>query len=670
MHRPARNSSSTISSSPSPSMPSSPLHFFSPKSRETPSSTPEPERRHNFSQSMMEENINNADLILTKWDINGSTYCKLESLFTGDRREAKAYLRSVRNLQKSMHFFLSEDSKSGTLVRAQNLMQIAMKRLQKEFYQILSRNRIYLDPETVSVSYRSSRLSTARSSTTSEDDDEITSTSDDAISEMVMADLKAIADCMISSGYAKECLKIYKLQRKSIVDENLYYLGVERLSLSQIQKLDWELIEMKLKKWLPAVKIAVNNLFNGERILCDHVFSSSPRIAESCFTDISTVGAMSLFGFPELVARSKKLSPEKIFQILDLYDSIAYLWPVIDSIFSFESSSDVKLQVVTSLIKLGEAVRSMLSDFETAIQKDVSKSPVPGGGIHPLTRYVMNYLVFLSDYNGIVSDIVADWPLTVQSPLPETYFSNPSSGDEEASVITVRLTWLILILLCKLDSRAELFNDVSLSYLFLANNLNYILKKVRNSKLKLLLGDQWLIQHEDKLKKYIANYERMGWFKVVESLSKLNQTADISPGLSSELFRGFNSVLADEFRKQAGWVVPDNKMRDEIKVSLAGKILPPYMAVYDRYRGAFGRRPEMEALIRYAPEDLSNLLWDLFFGVTTENSSTTSSPYRSGSSPSSSPSWSARSGLAGRLLQNCSRDICKRSSVHGLCSDM
>ncbi|XP_047308519.1 exocyst complex component EXO70H1-like [Impatiens glandulifera] len=630
MYSPARKSRT----SSSPSMPSSPLHFFSPMRGETPSSTP---GRHTFSASMMEENIDNAELIVTKWDIDGSSFSKLENLFTDDRKEAKAFLRSVRDLQKAMNYFASEDNKSGLLVRAQNLMQIAMKRLQKEFYMILSRNRSYLDPETVSVSVRSSTgTPTARSSVSDYEDyssdDEIRSSSD-SISEMVMADLKAIADCMISSGYTIECLKVYKLLRKSIVNESLYYLGVVGLSLSQIQKMDWELIEIKIKSWLSAMKIAMNTLFNGEKILCDYVFSSSPRIAESCFTEISKDGAMNLFQFPELIAKSKKLSPEKIFRILDIYDSIADSWPEIESIFSSGSISLVKTQAVTSLIKLGEGVRSMLSDFEIAIQKDLSKSPVPGGGVHPLTRYVMNYLVFLSDYSGVLSDIVADWPLTNQFPLPETYFSSPIPGEDEASVISVRLAWIVLVLLCKLDAKAELYKDVSLSYLFLANNLNYIVSKVRNSNLKLLLGEQWLLKHAGNVKKYAGNYERIGWSKVETPLLKLNQMTDNSPAVSGELLRGFNAAFEEAYRKQATWVVPDSKLRDEIKISLAGKIVPAYRNLYVKYRGIVG----FETLIRYAPEDLANFLSDLFFGV----SDSSSTPFHSHSSSSSSSSASS-----------------------------
>ncbi|KAK9228927.1 hypothetical protein WN944_021884 [Citrus x changshan-huyou] len=86
-----------------------------------------------------------------------------------------------------------------------------MKGLEREFYHMLKINGEYLDHESVSVS--SSRAS--RASFSDLEDYEVSETesriSDDAISEMervstaAMADLKAIADCMISAGYKKEC---------------------------------------------------------------------------------------------------------------------------------------------------------------------------------------------------------------------------------------------------------------------------------------------------------------------------------------------------------------------------------------------------------------------------------------------------------------------------------
>ncbi|KAL2579038.1 hypothetical protein AAZX31_15G041000 [Glycine max] len=100
-----------------------------------------------------------------------------------------------------------------------------------------------------------------------------------------------------------------------------------------------------------------------------------------------------------------------MFRTLDLYEAISENRQQIESIFSSESTSSIRSQVLASQTRLGEAVRTMLNNFESAIQKGSSKIPVPGGEIHPLTSYVTNYIAFL-----------ADWP---QNLLPESYYRSP-----------------------------------------------------------------------------------------------------------------------------------------------------------------------------------------------------------------------------------------------------
>ncbi|XWS53185.1 hypothetical protein CRYUN_Cryun11dG0136200 [Craigia yunnanensis] len=588
-----------------------------------------------FSETLVEENIEAAESIVTKWDSlsdNNSSCCNIASLFS-DQEEAKQYLSSIKGLQKAMQYLVSHQSSSEKLVRAQTLMQTAMKRLEKEFYQMLKSNKDYLDPESVST-HSSFRPSVSRSSFSDFEEEESENESRDEndlipeverVSLAAMADLRAIAEAMISVGYTKECIKIYKIIRKSIVDEALYHLGVEgTLTFQQIQKMEWEVLEVKIKNWLNAVKMAVKTLFLGERILCDHVFSVSPAIRESCFSEISKEGALALFGFPENVAKCKK-TPDKMFRILDLYEAVSDLWPEIESIFSFESTSTVRSTAVNSLIRLGDAVRTMLTDFETAIQKDSSKSTFPGGGIQPLTRYVMNYISFLADYSGILSDIVADWPLTTPSPLPESYFGSPDNEESISSPISVRLAWLILVMLCKLDGRATMYKDVALSYLFLANNLQYVVQKVRQSNLKLLLGDDWVTKHELKVKQYASNYERMGWSKVLASLPE-DPTAEIPVDQVKEHFRKFNLAFEEAYKKQSSWVVPDPRLRDDIKISLARRIVPIYKEFFETY-GGVQLRKEMwvESVVRYTPDDLGNYWSDLFYGSGSSGSVSSSS---------------------------------------------
>lgn len=598
--------------------------------------------RRNFSESMVEQSIEAASAIIMKWNPDTSTFAKVTSLFYHSKPEAMKFLRCVNDLQKAMHLLLPADPSSIRIVHAQNLMQIAMKRLQKEFYQILSMNRAHLDPESVSA--RSSRTS-ARSSTS---DFEIFDASpdrdvDDAlaardsisqveeVSSIAISDLRSIADCMISSGYAKECVSIYNIIRKSIVDEGIYRLGVEKMSSSRVNKMEWEVLDVRTKSWLEAVKVSMKTLFTGERILCDDVFGSSDSIRESCFAEISKEGATLLFGFPELVVKSKNSPPEKIFRVLDMYTAIAENWQVIESIFSFESTNIVRSLALNSLIRLGDSVRLMLADFESSIQKDSSKLVIPGGGLHPLTIDSVNYLSLLADYSNILTDILADWPPPEKSTLPDFYFNSPVSDDSSAPMITLHMAWLIVVLLCKLDSKAKHYKDVSTSYLFLANNLQHLVRRVRASNLQYLLGEEWIRKHEAKLKQFTASYERLAWGPVLESLPvPEKETAAMTQEEAKECFNRFNERFEEAYQKQRSCIVSDTNLRDEIKVSIAGKLVPAYREFYSTHSLMIRTREREDRnigwFVRFTPEDVGNYLSDLFFGMTnSENSSTTSS---------------------------------------------
>ncbi|KAK6943709.1 Exocyst complex subunit Exo70, C-terminal [Dillenia turbinata] len=583
----------------------------------SPASTPSP-RISNFEQS-----IQDAESMIMKWNTETSTFAKVTSLFHENRHEAKDYLKCVHHLQKTMHLIVSEDPSSELLVKAQNLMQIAMKRLQKEFYQILSSNRDHMDPESVSA--RSTQSSTSDSdSDNSPEDDEIRIVGDsisevERVSTVAMTDLRLIAECMISSGYSKECVKIYTIIRKSIVDEGIYRLGVDRLSFNQIPKMDWEVLEIKIKNWLEALKIAVKTLFNGERILCDYVFGASNSMRESCFAEITKEAAAHLFAFPEYVAKGKR-SPEKIFWALDMYSAMSNYWPEIESIFSYDSLSAVREQALTSYLKLSESVRTMLTEFESTVQKDPLKSPLPsGGGIHSLTLNTMEFISRLSNYWIALSEILAEDSPPAKSPLVASYFdSSDSDESSSAPAVSVKLAWLILVLLCKLDGKAEQYKDVALSYLFLANNLQHVISTVKSSNLQFVLGEDWITKHEMKVKQFASNYEKLAWGRVMTTFMDDSTVGIVTEDEAKEWFRRFNHEFEQACLKQSSWVIPDPRLRDPIKTSIAKKIVPKYRVMYETYRTLLGR------FVRFAPEDLGNHLSDCFFGYEESRSGTTS----------------------------------------------
>ncbi|CAL9168988.1 unnamed protein product, partial [Musa hybrid cultivar] len=625
---------SLLSSSPSP-QDGPQLHHLHRNHRRPVELSPS---RQTFSDRMMEDSIAAAEEIISKWGPEVEA-----SLFSGNgRAEADRFLRAASDLHRSMLFFTSPSAnsaaspatRSAVLFRAQSLLSAAMRRLERELHLLLSYHCRLLD----------SHCSSSPETSTIEDAAESITEMESAL-DVVMRDLRAVAEAMISAGYTKECVRVYKTVSKSFIDKSIRRLGFERLTQSQVQKLDGSALESRIRAWLAAAPIAFRILFSRERLLCDRIFAGSDAVRESCFADVARDAAAALLAFPESAARSKR-SPEKLFRILDLYDTLVVLWPDIESLFIFESTAAVRSQAVVSLLRLAEVARSTLADFEAAIERDASRSPVPGGDVHPLTRYVMNYLVFLADYELALDDIFADFPLQTPSPLLDSFFeaaavatsptsshSSPSSASTTISFegspwsssssaaarsISDRIAWLVLVLICKLDSKAELYREAALSYLFLANNIQYILRKVKESGLAPHLGDEWVARHGAKARHYAASYAQLAWAKVAAAIP-----ADVSGMEAEERMRGFNAALEAECRGQAGWVVvSDGGLREEVREAVAEMVVPAYRVFYERCRPMLrDSGAGSTAVVRFSPEDVSNHLNGIFSGSTGSGSS-------------------------------------------------
>nr|GMD28040.1 exocyst complex component EXO70A1-like [Ipomoea batatas] len=287
-----------------------------------PSSPP----HYTFCETLLADTIATVEPVIRKWDVQASaTIARISYLFRDSPVEAKQFLGCVDDLQRAMRFSVTHCSDSELLVRAQTLMQIAMKRASSQ-----------------------STVPDSEGDSPQEDGDVLDKVAGISIPDSAVADLKAIATCMIGAGYGKECAKVYNMIRKSVIDETLYHLGIENFNSSQIQKMDWEVLERKILNWQSCIRIAVKTHFLGERILCDEVFSAFDHIRESCFAEISKDGAINLFGFLELAAKYKKISIEKMFRYLDLHEAVSDLSPEIESIFSFDSTAAVKSQAAAT----------------------------------------------------------------------------------------------------------------------------------------------------------------------------------------------------------------------------------------------------------------------------------------------------------------------------------
>jgi exocyst complex component 7 len=411
--------------------------------------------------------------------------------------------------------------------------------------------------------------------------------------------VRSIVETMLSTGYGEECLTTYQSIRRSAVASQLNQLGFDLYTnrTRKLRKLKWEVLDNRIQSWIDASQKAVQSVFFHERQLSDKIFGGSAQsIRDSVFASIVSDMAGNFFSFPEFICKRAKRSPERLFRILDLYESLSDLIPDIESVFASEPASPVRANVMSSLTKLSVSIRMILYEFERSIQKDMKKPRTTHGGrVLPLTRYVMNYLLSLSDYEAPLRVILADMPVESDSTSVHSY----DSDDRYGSSVSVRISWLLLVLLRKLESMAEKYHDVALSYLFLMNNVNYMTKKVDNSILKESLGDEWVAVHMTKVRRYMEGHVRSGWAHVSAALPVKEEE-------SMERVKDFEMVFQKASKEREDWVIVDPGLRNEVRLLVESMLVPAYRGWYQIYRG------KME--VRFAPEDVQNQVLGLYEG--------------------------------------------------------
>ncbi|KAF6174285.1 hypothetical protein GIB67_040778 [Kingdonia uniflora] len=589
---------------------------------------------------------------ILQWDSSASEEARDRMIFQGDDRiEGDRYLQAVDSIQRSLASSTIEDG-DNTLNDA---IQIAMARLEDEFRHILitHTNPIIESadslPNSSNSSIRSSRVSSITRSDSSDEDysladdneeedhsfadnyvrgggeDSYRSSSTsihelDLIPYDAVNNLRSIADRMISAGYLRECIQVYGSVRKTAIDSSFRRLGIEKLSIGDVQRLEWNALESKIRRWIRAAKICVRVLFASEKNLCEQIFeslgSAGTAADDACFMEAVKGPAIQLFNFAEAISISRR-SPEKLFKILDLHDALDDLLPDINSVFGSKALESIRVQAAEILSRLAEAARGILSEFENAVQREPSKVLVPGGTLHPLTRYVMNYISLISDYKETLLELIVSEPSMRDSAVaaidvPEL---------ENRSALALHLIWIMAILQFNLEDKSKYYKDLSLAHIFMMNNIRYIVQKVKGSpELLEMIGDDYLRKLTWKFRQAATSYQRATWIRILYCLRDegLHVSGSFSSGVSKsalrERFKTFNSMLEEVHRIQSTWRIPDPDLREELRISISEKLIPAYRSFLGRFRGHIesGKHPEL--YIKYSVEDLETAVLDFFEG--------------------------------------------------------
>ncbi|KAJ8752620.1 hypothetical protein K2173_005509 [Erythroxylum novogranatense] len=580
-------------------------------------------KQESNSQSRMEE----AEKIIFRWD--PAAYCATNrsvSCWEDSPEEATEYLAAIDEVLELLDG-LSIQSDKEILDRAETAVQVAMSRLEEEFRHILISNTVPLDAERLYGSIR--RLPSSLVNNDAEIEEEFgsfgelecesscfhvrgASLGDDVCVDLIkigaVEELKEIAERMIRSGYEKECVQVYSNVRRDALDECLQILGVEKLSIEDVQKIGWTTLDEKMRKWVQALKVTVKVLLSGEKKLCEQIFCASDSAKEICFNETAKGCVMQLLNFGDAVAIARR-SSEKLFRILDMYDA---LLDVLLDLQLMVTDEFVCSEVKGVLAGLGEAAKGTFAEFENAVQGETSRKPMQGGEIHPLTRYVMNYVKLIVDYSETLNSLL-------EGDEDESHaFQNDDGDSAGMTPVARRLMALLSTMESNLEEKSKLYDHGAMQYIFLMNNILYVVQKVKDSDLIKILGDHWVRKRRGKIRQFATAYLRAGWSKALACLKDEGiggSVSNVSKVALKERFKNFNACFEEIYRVQTGWKVPDPQLREELRLSISEKVLPAYRAFVGRFGSQLESGKHAGKYIKYTPEDLENYLLYLFEGV-------------------------------------------------------
>jgi exocyst complex protein 7 len=429
-------------------------------------------------------------------------------------------------------------------------------------------------------------------------------------------ELKEIADRMRRSGYENEFVQTYCSVRRDALDAYLPMLGIDKLSIEEARKnIEWDSLEGKMRKWIPAVKIVLEDIFSREKILYDHIFHDADGIKEICFNKIVKGFVMQLLNFGEAVANGRR-SPEKLFRILGMYDAMAHKLPCFEAMVTDEFVINKAKGV---LCGLGEAASGTFVEFKNAVHSEIWETPMQSGDIHPMTRYVIDYLKLLVEYGDTLK-------LLSESGEDDGFFvalQNDSDSDNdiyndnsELSPVARRLLLLVMSSVqATLKAKSKLCEDSALKYIFLMNNFQYVVQEVKDSVLGKVLGDNdWLRKRSGQIDQYEMSYLCASWRKALSCLKdegiggSTSDTAKVVAALKAR-FKNFNTCFEEIYGVQTAWKVPDAQLRDKLRISISEKLILGYRSFLGRYENQVERK-----YIKYTADDLQSYLWDLFEG--------------------------------------------------------
>ena len=544
-----------------------------------------------------------------------SQFVAMDRLIWADSADADAFLEAVDDLIGTVQELEAAGTNRGLFDRAEELLSRCMARLEEEFRALIER------PDDAAPAAPGGFRSDGS------DDEEDFGGGDgygdepipiakpvtdydvviDALSPGSVANVHQIARRMVDAGFGRECAEVYAAARRGFVDESVARLGVRPRTAEEVHASSWEELEFDIARWIPAFNMVFRILIPSERRLCDRVFDGLAPFGDLAFVAAMRTQALQLISFGDAISSSSR-APERLFRVVDMYEAVRDLLPDLDPVFADPYSAALRAEVTAVCNTLGSSIKGIFMELENLIRRDPARVAAQGGGIHPITRYVMNYLRAACGSRQTLEEVMEGDFGAVGGAAAAVDPDRPTSS------LAVHIAWIMDVLHKNLDIKSKIYRDPSLACVFLMNNGKYIIQKVNDSELGVLLGDEWIKQMTNRVRRWSMDYQRVTWGKVTTVLQTGGPGVGGLPATAmKQKLRMFNTYFQEIYEVQSEWVIADEQLRVDVRAAVAEAVMPVYTALISRLKSSPEARHDL--YIKYTPEDVEACIQHLFEGA-------------------------------------------------------
>lgn len=382
----------------------------------------------------------------------------------------------------------------------------------------------------------------------------------------------------------------------------------------EIDEMEWESLETAVTLWIQHFELAVKTVIVSEKKLCIQVLGEiiDGVIWPECFVKIAGKIMAVFFRFGEGIARSSK-EPQKLFKLLDMFDSLEKLKIQFSEIFEGEAGTDICTRFRELEKLLVHASSKVFWEFGLQIEGNADGFPPPQDGSVPkLVRYAINYLKYLA--TGTYSISMAK-VLRTEQIWKAGILSKPETDE---NLLRDAISNVMEALQRNVESKRSYYKDKVLPHVFAMNTYWYIYMRTKNTELGNLLGEQYVKKTYKVLAEESAYmYQRQAWGPLVRLLDKEELKKQINEEVNlGVLVRGKMEAFLKAFdeisqRHRGSYNIPDYDLREQIREATVKFVTPAYADFMNSYSAVLQGKSYL------TQESIQGLIGQIFDGPDT-----------------------------------------------------